>query len=271
MISNNRSYGEKLIKELKEFDNNIDNSNVSEDSNNQNSSKNLPLALFYENFTTNFSLITILIRNKTKFARNDGGDKLNPLEIVKDIIFMESEIFNMSDIYVDEFITSKVHTLVKEIVPFINLIPFLSSILKSLEGFIIKKMLFLIRSLYRSIKPSEVDAIDNFNDFNDFNDFYTFDYESIINNPNFVKEEKVDGEEFVVEMEKIKKIEEEYNKVNEGNSFDFNAFDSMDNFYHNDFFDIFRLEEKGDKNDFTYMDKIGIAGFDIEEEGNLLI
>ena len=223
MISNNREYGLKAIKEL---DKNI------------NDQKKID---FIENFTVNFTLLLNIIRNKSTFSREEISTKIEPMAIAKNIFQMINinyQKVTSKDSHIQKkaifLLLDKINKIILIVLPFLNLIPFISIILKHVEYLIIKTIFFIIQklvggasSLVKSVLKEKITVKD-------------FDFEKLLNNLDELDSDQNDPN-FDVDMEKMLKIEENYLAKTEGNNFDFESFDSSDNFNTIYRLDVFRL------------------------------
>ena len=237
MISENKRYGIEIINKL-------DNYKISEKD-------------FIENFTTNFSLFLTIIKNKTVFANNEIK-KLTGSEIAKNIFNMlniDWTKVGKNDINAEKLfwkvIFKKMNIIILAILPFLNVIPFMNLILRKIEFAIYFSIKTLIRKIYRGVCGIKKKFLNRISV-----DKMDLDFEQFIDLPEFLEDSPTD-DKFELNMSLLKNIEKLYKKQASGNNFDFEAFDSSNNFYYKNGIDIYRLEDK------EYLKSIDILEFDI--------
>ena len=223
MISNNREYGLKAIKELEI---NINDKKKKD---------------FIENFTVNFTLLLNIIRNKSTFSRNEISTKIEPIVIAKNIFQMiniDYEKVTSKDNDIQKkailIILNKINNILLVVLPFLNLIPFIKFFLKHIEYLILKTIFMIIKKLVGGAKGLVKSVLEETITIKDF------DFEKLVNNLDEFDSDQ-DVPNFDVDMGKILNIEENYLAKTEGNNFDFESFDSSDNFISSYHLDVFKL------------------------------
>ena len=226
MVSNNREYG---LKEIEKLDNKT--TIEKQDS-------------FIENFTVNFSLLITIIRNKTTFSRNEVSTKIHPMEISKNIFEMINIDYDKYGEGVEEQVMGSVfdkfNKLLFIILPFLNLIPFMNYVLGEIELLIFKGLLYLLKKLISITATKSKLGIESLKKQITYKDF---DFEEILKNLDEVIDSEIPKKDLNINFEKLKSIEENYKTKNKGNSFDFESFDSSDNFVFNFELDVFMLSD----------------------------
>lgn len=252
LMSHNKSYA---LQETKQLDKNKEQYEVQ----------------FLENFTTNFSILVSILRNTTTFSQEISSEDKTAsffkriVKIIFSIIKIPLGIYN--NVLETNVIMMNLLPLINGIIltacPFLNLIPFINGVLMDLElriyftfkAFIFKmfaKNINSVKSKWKEFQNNKV-VLNRTDEI----DYYNFDYEAIINHPKFF--EKPNSLVANWDEGKVKDIEKRYEEIGQDEGFDFNVFDSSDNFYFESWFqiDVYQLR------DLDYLKAHNLPVFDI--------
>ena len=219
---------------------------------------------FTDNFTTNFSILVSMIREQTTFSLeliNDNASNFfkkvakslfSLIKIPADVYYNIYSGNFEGDNILDKYIPI-LNTIILTACPFLNLIPFVNTILTDIETrifYAFKSLIFKMFSKSLDYVKSKWQERKNNKQEMELNhvteiDYYDLNYENIINHPKF-NPEKDSSVKAKWDAKQIKNIEDDYLKTQENQAFDFNVFDSSDNFYYDTGFkiDVYKLENE---------------------------